>query len=335
MQLVQGRDKDDAVAALKKQFKLTKPITITPTGEVRVPGITDNPEPPNGGGGPPPPPPMGVPPPPPAEPEKGSQLGSETPTESITETAARLKRRAERNEALNMAARYSRFQRLVNMRPSDMREHFESPALEAVLASSRRSKTAAIREGREASRWIKRLKETSVEEWTPELWEWCDRVTRFIERLRKNGAPLLDEGGRATRKLQALRSWGHDPLRESCVEATDARELLALEPHALGMRLLDASSTDGPVQIVESEKAPEFKLLKAGRENLTGAEREKCMQAKAVWHPGNRDSAICAVWKADVAGATWYVSNTHRAYAASRTLDGAIKRFHDFVKTTS
>lgn len=332
MQLVQGRDKDDAVAALKKQFKLKKPITITPTGEVRVPGVTDNPDPPSGGPPAPPVPPAPIPPP---EPKKGSQLGSESPAaESITEAVERLARRAERSEALQRVARYSRFQRLVNMRPREMREHFESSELATLLSSSRRSKTAAIREGREASRWIKRLKETPVEDWTPELWEWCDRVTRFIERLRKNGAPLLAEGGRVTRKLQALRSWGHDPLRESYVEAADARELLAL-PRATGLRLLDASSTDGPVQIVEAERAPALKVLKAGRTSLTSEEREKCMQAEAVWHNGPGNSAVCAVWKANVDGSIWYGSNTHRAYSASRTLAGAIKRFNDFVKTTS
>jgi hypothetical protein len=53
-------------------------------------------------------------------------------------------------------------------------------------------------------------------------------------------------------------------------------------------------------------------------------------KAKAVWGDGN-----VGVWKSVVNGKTWYVSNTHRLYRTSKTLDGIIDEFHNNVKETS
>ena len=63
------------------------------------------------------------------------------------------------------------------------------------------------------------------------------------------------------------------------------------------------------------------------------------MKSKAVWHASNLvakgSPAIPAVWKSVVNGKTWDGSNTHRAFDCSKTLKGAIGRFHSFVKGTS
>ncbi len=81
--------------------------------------------------------------------------------------------------------------------------------------------------------------------------------------------------------------------------------------------------------------APTFKTLKKNKVPLTPEERKKVMDAGAVWHPGNRDKPVPAVGKAVVNGKTWYETHTHRAVNIRPTLQGAIGRFHKFIKGTA
>lgn len=74
--------------------------------------------------------------------------------------------------------------------------------------------------------------------------------------------------------------------------------------------------------------------LKKGKIKLEPEEREQAIKAGAVWHPGNRDEPVCAIWKSVVRGKTWYGCNTHRCYQAKPTLKGAIAAF-DFVQSTA
>ena len=83
-----------------------------------------------------------------------------------------------------------------------------------------------------------------------------------------------------------------------------------------------------------SSRAPKLKVLKDNRTDLTDMERRKVMSRGAVWHPGNKDRPIPAVWKSVVNGRTWYVCNTHRAYQAKRSIAAAINAFK-FIKTTA
>lgn len=81
LRISSGNDEHEAVRELKKKFKI-KSVTVTPTGEVRSPGIVDNPSPPEAPAAAPPegeePPPEGD------EPgtndgDPGSQMGGEDP----------------------------------------------------------------------------------------------------------------------------------------------------------------------------------------------------------------------------------------------------------------
>jgi len=85
----------------------------------------------------------------------------------------------------------------------------------------------------------------------------------------------------------------------------------------------------------EKFASPKMDTLKSNKVKLSDEEREKVMKAKAVWHPGNKDEPVPAVWKSEVRGETWFVTNTHRAYQAEKTLDAAIKAFHNFIKGTA
>jgi len=85
---------------------------------------------------------------------------------------------------------------------------------------------------------------------------------------------------------------------------------------------------------VEAAKGPAMATLKKNKVKLTDDERNEVMKAKAVWHHGPKGEATPAVWKSVIKGETWYVTNTHRAYQAKKTLKAAIKAF-DFIKTTA
>lgn len=85
-----------------------------------------------------------------------------------------------------------------------------------------------------------------------------------------------------------------------------------------------------------AKKRSSFEILKENKKSLSDEEKEICMKAKAVWHHGPNGEPICAVWKSQNSkGETVYVTNTHRAYRDAKTLKGAIKEFHDFIKGTA
>ena len=83
----------------------------------------------------------------------------------------------------------------------------------------------------------------------------------------------------------------------------------------------------------DGRSGPDFKTLKKNRKDLTPEEREEVMRAKAVWN--FTGSPTPAVWKSEINGKTWFVTNTHRAYNVTSTLKGTIRRYHDFIKGTA
>jgi len=83
------------------------------------------------------------------------------------------------------------------------------------------------------------------------------------------------------------------------------------------------------------EARSEFQVLKQNKEPLDGEEKKRAMKAGCVWHPHNMKPR-CAIYKSkDTKGTTWYCSNTHRAYAKSKTLEQAIKRWRDYVQPSA
>jgi hypothetical protein len=87
--------------------------------------------------------------------------------------------------------------------------------------------------------------------------------------------------------------------------------------------------------LITEKQTPDFKTLKKYKVALTPDERAEVIKAKAVWHHGPKGKESSAIWKTEVNGITWYVTNTHRAYNVRPTLKGAITRYHDFIKGTS
>ena len=91
---------------------------------------------------------------------------------------------------------------------------------------------------------------------------------------------------------------------------------------------LEESTYPGRVNI-------KFKVLEKNKVPLTDDERNEVMNRKAVWHHGPNGEETPAVWKSKVNGKEVFITNTHRAYNATTTLKGAIKRYHDFIKGTA
>ena len=78
------------------------------------------------------------------------------------------------------------------------------------------------------------------------------------------------------------------------------------------------------------ESAPNIDVLKSHRRPLSSTERSRVVQAGATWSDGKP-----GVWKAIVNGKTWYASNTHRCYAAKKSLAAACTAFKNIVEPSS
>lgn len=89
----------------------------------------------------------------------------------------------------------------------------------------------------------------------------------------------------------------------------------------------------------DGRSGPKFDALKKGKVPLTPDERQKVMAAKATWNQGiakgGKRFPVPAVHKSVVGGKTWFYTNTHRAYNVTPTLQGAIGRYHKFIKGTA
>ena len=85
-----------------------------------------------------------------------------------------------------------------------------------------------------------------------------------------------------------------------------------------------------------SERKSSHEVLKDNKKPLTSEERDEAIKAKAVWHHGPNGEETPAVWKSvNSKGDTTYITDTHRAWRKASTLKGAIKEYHDFIKSTA
>lgn len=131
--------------------------------------------------------------------------------------------------------------------------------------------------------------------------------------------PMAAEAGHDAVILRGIRSewtsWGNE-------------EVLVLPTH-------HEFSGEREASVRTAKRKSHFEVLKENKVDLTPEEREKVMDAKAVWHFGKDGGPSPAIWKSVVDGKTYYVCNTHRAYQDRRSLDAAIRIFHDFIKDTA
>ncbi len=98
---------------------------------------------------------------------------------------------------------------------------------------------------------------------------------------------------------------------------------------------LDQFNWENIYKSENNKKGPDFKTLKKNKVKLSEEEREKAIKADAVWHFAGENNPVCAIWKSEVNGKTYYGTNTHRAFNTASTLKGAISKYHSFIKGTA
>lgn len=108
-------------------------------------------------------------------------------------------------ELVNMSAKSleSWLDRQMELAKKDPKKH---PGMKQSVASK-----MGISTGRQSAKWIMKMKQTPVKDWTPEMWRWAGKQVSFISRMKGNSGPLYDEKGEPTRKLLSLKVWGHNP----------------------------------------------------------------------------------------------------------------------------
>jgi hypothetical protein len=110
---------------------------------------------------------------------------------------------------------YAKWKSLVNMSKSELEMFYNSE--EGKVAGLKPSEASAqgIDSGRESARWIMKMKDTNVSDWTPQMWKWANKQISFISRMSGMRGGLYDEKGNKTRKHLSLLIWGHNPEKKN------------------------------------------------------------------------------------------------------------------------
>jgi hypothetical protein len=111
---------------------------------------------------------------------------------------------------------YKRWRQLVNMGAQEIQAFLDSQDGKKAGLSRKEASTAGagggrITSGRDSARAIIRMKSKPFSEWDASDIRWMRKQINFISRMRGNPGKLRDEQGRPTRKLLALKVWGHNP----------------------------------------------------------------------------------------------------------------------------
>jgi hypothetical protein len=110
---------------------------------------------------------------------------------------------------------YKKWRSLVNMSRTELERFYNSEEGKKAGLSASEAASQGIDSGRESARWIMKMKETPVKDWTPAMWRWAKKQISFISRMRGNEGKLYDEKGEKTRKHLSLLIWGHNPKKHN------------------------------------------------------------------------------------------------------------------------
>ena len=111
---------------------------------------------------------------------------------------------------------YKEWSKLVNMGAKELQSFIDSESgKEAGLSRKEAGKAGTgggkITSGRDSARAIVRMLGKKKEDWETNDWKWASKQISFISRMKGAKGPLRDDKGEPTRKLLALKIWGHNP----------------------------------------------------------------------------------------------------------------------------
>lgn len=111
---------------------------------------------------------------------------------------------------------YKEWSKLVNMGAKELQNFIDSEdGKEAGLSRKEAGKAGTgggkITSGRDSARAIVRMLDKKKDDWQAGDWKWANKQISFISRMKGAKGPLRDDKGRPTRKLLALKIWGHNP----------------------------------------------------------------------------------------------------------------------------
>lgn len=108
---------------------------------------------------------------------------------------------------------YAKWKSLVNMSATELQKFYNSQEGKDAGLSTSEANEQGISSGRESARWIMKMKNTRVADWTPQMWKWANKQISFISRMSGNKGELYDDKGNKTRKHTSLLIWGHNPKK--------------------------------------------------------------------------------------------------------------------------
>lgn len=108
---------------------------------------------------------------------------------------------------------YNKWKGLVNMTSSELQNFLNTKEGKEAGLSKEKADRLGIHYGRESAKWILKMKDTNVADWTPAMWKWANRQISFISRMKGNKGDLYDSKGNKTRKHTSLLIWGHNPKK--------------------------------------------------------------------------------------------------------------------------
>lgn len=113
---------------------------------------------------------------------------------------------------------WSRWRRVVNMTAGELKRFLGRYGKEAGLSRSEAA-SEGVRSGRDSAAALLRMLPSggasyaaAEKSWSASDWAWAKRQAAFISRMRGVQGPLYKDG-KPTRKLLALKLWGHDPKK--------------------------------------------------------------------------------------------------------------------------